>query len=224
MAGAHWPLLSPQTDPTAQSAGAASEPQEQIRTHLQVRGGAPGWHSLRVGCLRPTEGPCCPHDLGRGRQWRDAPHRLGTAWSRWSALPGGPPVGRAWQSQPLTVLSLLFEGRSHSRSPLPGQCPPVSRVCTACHQGSKGFCGALWELLCGAVCLDPCLEVMWAPKSVSCVPCESRPGAPKAGISEREVAGRETQGCLPPSLGQGPTVERATLRRLLTACVGGLVF
>ncbi|KAJ8779143.1 hypothetical protein J1605_012994 [Eschrichtius robustus] len=39
-AGAHSPVLLPQTDPATQPARAASEPQEQVWTHLQVSGGA----------------------------------------------------------------------------------------------------------------------------------------------------------------------------------------
>lgn len=53
------------------------------------------------------------------------------------------------------------------------------------------------------MCLDPCLEVMWAPKSVSCVPCESSPGAPKAGISEREEGWVRNPGVSPSLSGSG---------------------
>lgn len=73
--------LSPQTDPTAEPAGAASESQEQIRTDLQVsRVGAlssglgdPEGLPLGLGAQRLVlKGPCCPPEPGRCRQWQAA--------------------------------------------------------------------------------------------------------------------------------------------------------
>lgn len=93
---------------------------------------------------------------------------VGAGWGRgpWGAAED--PLGPTWggvrpAGQLLTVLSLLFKGRSLSRSPLQGQCPlapccPGRVAVSGAGPSVSVHCvssGALCVSTCGTVCLDP---------------------------------------------------------------------